>query len=244
MRWDEADDARPCAASADLNHRERDVAIPPLGSGQEHGASLCPGWRNVPDARKAARCNPETGEVLFPRTEREQVDRAQKREFVSTFHDTMAEAGVIVVAHYSGLSVAQMTDFRNRMKEAGGQIKVAKNRLAKRALEGTDAEGIQDLFQGPTCVAYSQDPVAAPKVAVEFAKKNQQLVILGGAMGKTVLDADNVKSLAELPSLDELRARLVGVVQAPAGKIAQVLNAPGAQLARVLQAKADKDEAA
>jgi len=167
------------------------------------------------------------------------VERAQKQELVATMHDTFSEAGVIVVAHYIGLTVAEMTELRSQMKEAGGRVKVAKNRLVKRALEGTDAEGIQDLFEGPTCVAFSEDPIAAPKIAVEFAKKNEKLVILGGAMGPTVLDVNAVKSLASLPSLDELRAILVGLLQAPATKIARVIQEPGGQLARVLQAKAD-----
>ncbi|MEE9590794.1 MAG: 50S ribosomal protein L10 [Hyphomicrobiaceae bacterium] len=167
------------------------------------------------------------------------MERAQKQELVATMHDTFSEAGVIVVAHYIGLTVAEMTELRSQMKEAGGRVKVAKNRLVKRALEGTDAEGIQDLFEGPTCVAFSEDPIAAPKIAVEFAKKNEKLVILGGAMGPTVLDANAVKSLASLPSLDELRAILVGLLQAPATKIARVIQEPGGQLARVLQAKAD-----
>ena len=167
------------------------------------------------------------------------MERAQKQELVATMHDTFSEAGVIVVAHYIGLTVAEMTELRSQMKEAGGRVKVAKNRLVKRALEGTDAEGIQDLFEGPTCVAFSEDPIAAPKISVEFAKKNEKLVILGGAMGPTVLDANAVKSLASLPSLDELRAILVGLLQAPATKIARVIQEPGGQLARVLQAKAD-----
>ncbi len=167
------------------------------------------------------------------------MERAQKQELVATMHDTFSEAGVIVVAHYIGLTVAEMTELRSQMKEAGGRVKVAKNRLVKRALEGTDAEGIQDLFEGPTCVAFSEDPIAAPKIAVEFAMKNEKLVILGGAMGPTVLDANAVKSLASLPSLDELRAILVGLLQAPATKIARVIQEPGGQLARVLQAKAD-----
>ncbi len=167
------------------------------------------------------------------------MERAQKQELVATMHDTFSEAGVIVVAHYIGLTVAEMTELRSQMKEAGGRVKVAKNQLVKRALEGTDAEGIQDLFEGPTCVAFSEDPIAAPKIAVEFAKKNEKLVILGGAMGPTVLDANAVKSLASLPSLDELRAILVGLLQAPATKIARVIQEPGGQLARVLQAKAD-----
>jgi large subunit ribosomal protein L10 len=159
-------------------------------------------------------------------------------------HNVFKDTGVIVVAHYAGLTVAQMTELRRRVKEAGGTVKVAKNRLAKLALRDTDAEGIADLFKGPTCIAYSADPVAAAKATVTYAKENEKLVILGGAMGKTVLDAAGVKALADLPSLDELRAKLIGLVQAPATKIARVLTEPGAQIARVLQAKATKGEAA
>lgn len=172
------------------------------------------------------------------------MDRAAKRELVATLHNVFKDTGVIVVAHYAGLTVAQMTELRRRVKEAGGSLKVAKNRLAKLALRDTDAEGIADLFKGPTCIAYSPDPVAAAKATVTYAKENDKLVILGGAMGKTVLDAAGVKALADLPSLDELRAKLIGLVQAPATKVARVLTEPGAQIARVLQAKATKGEAA
>ncbi|MGB3718443.1 MAG: 50S ribosomal protein L10 [Proteobacteria bacterium] len=172
------------------------------------------------------------------------MDRAAKRELVATLHNVFKDTGVIVVAHYAGLTVAQMTELRRRVKEAGGSVKVAKNRLAKLALRDTDAEGIADLFKGPTCIAYSPDPVAAAKATVTYAKENDKLVILGGAMGKTVLDAAGVKALADLPSLDELRAKLIGLVQAPATKVARVLTEPGAQIARVLQAKATKGEAA
>jgi large subunit ribosomal protein L10 len=147
---------------------------------------------------------------------------------------------VVVVAHYAGLTVAQMTRLRSDMRSAGGQVKVAKNRLVKLALEGTDAKGIADLLKGPTCLAYSADPVAAPKVAVKFAKANEKFVILGGAMGATVLDAKGVSSLADLPSLDELRSKLIGLLQAPASKIARTLNEPGAQLARVFGAYGNK----
>ncbi|MDH3581392.1 MAG: 50S ribosomal protein L10 [Hyphomicrobiales bacterium] len=172
------------------------------------------------------------------------MDRAQKEELVTTLNGVFSDAGVIVVAHYSGLTVADMTDLRHRMREAGGHVRVAKNRLAKRALEGTEAAGISDLFSGPTCLAYSDDPVAAPRVAVNFAKDNENLVILGGTMGPTVLDAAAVKSLASLPSLDELRGKLVGLVQAPASKIARILNAPAGKLARVFSAKGQLDDAA
>jgi large subunit ribosomal protein L10 len=129
------------------------------------------------------------------------------------------------------------------MRGAGGQVKVAKNRLVKLALEGTDAKGIADLLKGPTCLAFSADPVAAPKIAVKFAKANEKFVILGGAMGSTVLDAKGVSSLADLPSLDELRGKLIGLLQAPASKIARTLNEPGAQLARVFGAYGNKDAA-
>ncbi len=172
------------------------------------------------------------------------MDRAEKQELVSTLHDVFQNTGVVVVAHYTGLSVSEMTDLRSRMRQAGGRLKVAKNRLAKLALEGTDLAHMRDLLTGPTVIAYSDDPVAAPKVASDFAKANQKLVILGGAMGKTVLDPEGVKSLATLPSLDELRARLVGMIQTPGTRIAQVLQAPGGQIARVLSARAEKGEAA
>jgi large subunit ribosomal protein L10 len=137
-----------------------------------------------------------------------------------------------------------MQTLRKQMKLAGGEVKVAKNRLAKIALEGTDVAAIGPLMKGPTVIAYSNDPVAAPKVAVEFAKANEQFVILGGSMGKTALNPDGVKALASLPSLDELRAKIVGLIQAPATKIARVIGAPATKLARVVQAYADKSDAA
>jgi large subunit ribosomal protein L10 len=165
------------------------------------------------------------------------MDRAEKRELVSTLNEAWKDTGVIVVAHYAGMTVAQMTDFRKRVKEAGGSVKVAKNRLAKLALKDTDSVGISDLLKGQTCVAYSDDPITAAKISVKYAKENEKLVILGGAMGKTKLDANAVKALADLPSLDELRAKIIGLVQAPATKIARILKEPGAKLARVVQAK-------
>jgi len=172
------------------------------------------------------------------------VDRAEKREAVAALHDVFANTGVVVVAHYAGLSVADMSQLRREMLSVGGMVKVAKNRLAKLALEGTDALGIADLLQGPTCLAYSADPIAAPKVAVKFAKGNENFVILGGAMGATVLDPNGVNALASLPSLDELRGKLVGLIQAPAGNLARVVNAPASQLARVFGAYAEKADAA
>ncbi|MBX3596224.1 MAG: 50S ribosomal protein L10 [Rhizobiaceae bacterium] len=172
------------------------------------------------------------------------MDRAEKRELVTSLNDAFQGAGSVVVAHYAGITVAQMNDLRTKMRHAGGTVKVAKNRLAKIALQGTESEQIIELFKGQTLVAYSDDPVTAPKIASEFAKANDKLVILGGAMGATVLNADGVKALASLPSLDELRARLVGMISTPATRIAQVVNAPAGQLARVFGAYARKDEAA
>jgi large subunit ribosomal protein L10 len=172
------------------------------------------------------------------------VDRAAKRELVTQLHAVFKDTGMVVVAHNAGLTVAQMTDYRQKVKAVGGKVKVAKNRLAQLALKDTPFDGIIDLFKGPTCLAYSKDPVAAAKVAVTYAKGNEKLVILGGAMGRTVLDANAVKALADLPSLDELRAKLIGLLNAPATKIARTIKEPGAKLARVIQAKAAKGEAA
>jgi large subunit ribosomal protein L10 len=172
------------------------------------------------------------------------VDRAEKRELVTGLNEAFSNAGSVVVAHYAGITVAQMNDLRSKMRAAGGTVKVAKNRLARIALQGTESEGMKDLFVGQTLIAYSADPVTAPKVASDFARTNDNLVILGGAMGATSLNADAVKALATLPSLDELRAKLVGMISTPATRIAQVVNAPAAQLARVFGAYARKDEAA
>ena len=172
------------------------------------------------------------------------MDRAAKAELVSTLNGVFSNASVVVVAHYKGLTVADMQKLRTQMKQAGATVKVAKNTLTKIALEGTDVASIQPLMKGPTLIAYSSDPVAAPKVAVDFAKGNDKLVILGGAMGKTALNPDSVKALATMPSLDELRGRLVGLINAPATKLAQLANAPAAKLARVFGAYAKRDEAA
>ena len=172
------------------------------------------------------------------------MDRAGKKEVVDTLNALFKAANVVVVAHYSGLTVAQMQILRRQMKQAGAAVKVAKNRLAKIALKDTDVASIASLLKGPTVLAYSGDPVAAPKVAVDFAKANEAFVILGGSMGKTALDLNGVKALAALPSLDELRGKIVGLIQAPATKVAQLLNAPASKLARVVQAYADKGEAA
>lgn len=157
-------------------------------------------------------------------------------------HDVFKDTGVIVAAHYAGMTVAQMADYRRRMKDAGGKVRVVKNRLAKLALKDTEAQGMSDLLRGMAVLAYSKDPVAAAKVAVKYAKDNDKLVILGGAMGKTVLTPDSVKALADLPSLDELRAKIIGLINAPATKIARTIKEPSAKLARVIQAKSAKDE--
>ena len=172
------------------------------------------------------------------------MERAEKSEVVTALNQVFKDTGTVVVAHYAGLTVADMTSLRGRMREAGGGVKVAKNRLVKLALQGTDVAHIADLFKGPTVIAYSKDPVAAAKVAVDFAKTNEKLVILGGAIGKTNLNPDGVKALAAMPSLDELRAKLVGMIQTPATRIAQVVAAPAAQIARVVGAYARKSEAA
>jgi large subunit ribosomal protein L10 len=168
------------------------------------------------------------------------LDRATKKEFVGSLAEVFKATKVVVVAHYSGLSVPQMQTLRRQMRQAGASVKVAKNRLAKIALEGSEVASIAPLLKGPTLIAFSGDPVAAPKVAVEFARNNERFIILGGAMGKTALDPNGIKALATLPSLDELRAKIVGLIQAPATKIAQVVNAPAAKVARVVQAYAAK----
>ena len=171
------------------------------------------------------------------------MERAEKRELVTELNGVFSGAGSVVVAHYTGLTVAQLSDLRKKMRNAGGSVKVAKNRLIKIALQGTKSEGMSDLFIGQTLIAYSDDPIAAPKVAVDFAKINDKLVIIGGAMGTTMLNDTGIKALATMPSLNELRARLVGMISTPATRIASVLSAPGAQIARVLSAYSQKDAA-
>lgn len=172
------------------------------------------------------------------------MDRAAKKELVAALHSAFASnTGSVVVAHYSGLTVAQMQSLRREMKKAGATVKVAKNTLVKIALAGTEITSISPLMKGPTILAYANDPVTAPKVAVAFAKDNEKLVILGGAMGATSLDANGVKALATMPSLDELRAKLLGLLMAPATKIAQLTTAPAGKLARVVGAYAAKEPA-
>jgi large subunit ribosomal protein L10 len=171
------------------------------------------------------------------------VERAAKQELVTELKEVFKTTNTVVVAHYAGLTVAEMQILRKQARQSGTTVKVAKNRLAKIALEGTDVASVGSLLKGPTVIAYSDDPVGASKVAVDFAKGHEKFVILGGAMGKTALDPNGVKALAALPSLDELRAKIVGLVKAPATKIAQVVNAPAAKVARVVQAYASKGQA-
>ena len=171
------------------------------------------------------------------------MDRAQKAEQVAALKQTFSETQVVVVTRNLGLTVAQSTALRNRMRDAGARFKVTKNTLTLIALEGTQYAPIGDMLTGPTALATSDDPVAAAKVAVDFAKTTDRFEIVGGAMGDTVLDLAGVRALAELPSLDELRATIVGLIQAPATKIARTINEPGAMLARVIGAYAAKENA-
>ncbi len=171
------------------------------------------------------------------------MDRTEKREFVSALAQVFAETSMVVVTRNSGMTVAEVSELRRRMRASGSTYKVAKNRLAVLALDGTRFDGIAPLLKGPTALAWSMDPVAVAKTAVEFAKTNEKFVVLGGALGTQTLNADGVRALAELPSLDALRAKLVGMIQTPATRIAGVLQAPAGQLARVFGAYAKKDEA-
>jgi large subunit ribosomal protein L10 len=168
------------------------------------------------------------------------VERLQKEKLVTDLQQALADTVCLVVTHQTGLTVAEATDLRRQMRAAGASFKVTKNRLARRALAGTKFEQISSLFIGPTAIAYSRDPVAAAKVAVEYSNRNKKLSIVGGSLGDRQLDEAGVKSLATLPSLDQLRAKLIGVLQTPATRVASVLQAPGSQLARVLDAYATK----
>ncbi len=171
------------------------------------------------------------------------MNRTQKQEWIDTTHKQVAEAGIVIVAHYKGLTVAEMTELRGNVRKAGAGFKVTKNLLAKRAFADTPYGNVVDLFKGPTALAYANEPVAAAKALSEFAKKNDKLVLVGGAFGNTVLNKAQINELASLPSLDELRAKIIGLLQAPATKVAGVLQAPAGQLARVFGAYAKKDAA-
>ena len=171
------------------------------------------------------------------------MDRAEKKQAVADLNGLFNKTAVVVVAQYSGLTVAQMQNLRKQMKAAGASVQVAKNRLARIALDGTPVASIGPLLKGPTLLATSADPVAAAKVAAAFARDHEKFVLLGGAMGATSLNPDGVKALATLPSLDALRAKIVGLIQAPATRLAQLATAPAAKLARVFGAYAKKDAA-
>jgi len=170
------------------------------------------------------------------------MSRTQKEQEVKDLSARFSDNELIVVTHYSGLSVKEITNLRDDLREEGGEFKVTKNSLAKIAIKGTQFEGVADLFTGPTGVATSQDPVAAAKVAYKFAKANKNLIILGGVLGSKILDVKGVEALAKLPSLDEVRGKLVGVLAAPATQMARILQAPAQSMVGVTKAYSEKDE--
>ena len=172
------------------------------------------------------------------------MDRAQKQEHVASLNALLDGQSFVAVTHYKGLSVNEMEDLRGRMREAGAGFKVTKNRLTRLALAGTKFEDLSNHFTGPTAIAYSEDPVAAAKVCADFAKDNEKLVILGGSLDGEAMDTAGVQALAKLPSLDELRGKIVGMISTPATRIAGILQQPGGQLARVVNAKSQQSEAA
>lgn len=168
------------------------------------------------------------------------MDRTQKQQIAEALHQDLAETVCVVVTHQTGLTVDEVTQLRRQMRNAGAHYRVTKNRLARRALEGTPFASLAPLFTGPTAIAFSRDPVAAAKAAVEYANRNNKLSVIGGGLSGQALDAAAVKALASLPSLDELRGKIIGLIQAPATKLAGLLQAPAGQLARVLAAHAEK----
>ncbi len=168
------------------------------------------------------------------------MDRDHKKKLVDTLHNALAETTVVVVTHQTGMTVQEVTELRRQMRAAGANFRVTKNRLAQRALAGTKFEQLKPLFKGPTAIAFSRDPVAAAKVAVAYAEKNQKLTVIAGSLNDRPLDLAGIKALATLPSLDQLRGKMIGLLQAPATKIAGVLQAPAGQLARLLGAHASK----
>jgi large subunit ribosomal protein L10 len=172
------------------------------------------------------------------------MDRAQKADSIEDLKTVFAGAGAVVVTHYMGLTVAEMSELRARLRKEGASLKVVKNRLAQKAMDGSAGEAGERLFKGPVAIAFAKDPVSAAKVVIQYAKDNDKFTIVGAVLGKTVLNADGVKSLSTLPSLDQMRGTLIGLIQAPATKVAGVLQAPAGQLARVFNAYATKDDAA
>jgi large subunit ribosomal protein L10 len=171
------------------------------------------------------------------------VERSQKQELVATLQQDLADTVCVVVTHQTGLTVAEVTQLRRQMRSAGARYRVTKNRLVRRALEGTRFESLSPLFTGPTAIAFSRDPVAAAKAAVEFANRNDKLTVVGGGLSGQLLDAAAVRALATLPSLDQLRGKILGLLNAPSTKLAVLLQTPGGQLARVLAAHAEQSEA-
>ncbi|MGY9050604.1 MAG: 50S ribosomal protein L10 [Alphaproteobacteria bacterium] len=172
------------------------------------------------------------------------MDKVRKQEFVSELHKTLNTASVVLIAQNSGLTVADMNELRNGMREVGAVVKVTKNRLTKIALKETPVSGLDEFLKGPTVIAYSDNPISAPKAAVKFAKDNEKFVVLGASMSGTMLNPNEIKSLANLPSLDELRGTIIGLITSPAASIARIVNAPGSQVARVINAYSDKNQAA
>jgi large subunit ribosomal protein L10 len=172
------------------------------------------------------------------------MNRTEKTAFIDDLNTKVAASTVVLVAHYKGLTVAEITDLRVKARNAGAGFKVTKNKLTQLALKGTLFEQLSSKFIGPTAIAYSSDPVAAAKILADFAKANEKLVLLGGAFGETLLDAQGVVALSKMPSLDELRAKIIGLISAPAQRIASILQAPGGQVARVIGAHSRKGEAA
>ena len=203
-----------------------------MGNPARRGPHASGHWYRGAMARRAAINGDET------------LDRTEKREFVAGLAAALADVSMVVVTQNQGLTVAEATDLRRRMRAAGATFKIAKNRLAHLALEGTRFDSLKPLLKGPTALAWSTDPVAVAKAAVEFAKTNEKLVLIGGALGTRTLDVPGIKALAELPSLETLRAGLLGMLNAPATRIAGVLQAPAGQLARVFGAYAKRDEVA
>lgn len=172
------------------------------------------------------------------------MDRAKKKQLIDSLHAALAETTVVVVTHQTGMTVEEVTDLRRQMRAVGANFRVTKNKLAQRSLDGTKFEALKPLFKGPSAIAFSRDPVAAAKVAVAYAEKNDKLKLIAGALGERALDIAGIKALASLPSLDQLRGKIVGLLNAPATKIAGVLQAPAGQLARVVAAHAKSGKAA
>jgi large subunit ribosomal protein L10 len=168
------------------------------------------------------------------------MSRARKETELEAYKVRFGEVETVVVTHYSGMTVAEVTDLRQKLRAQGASFKVTKNSLAKRAVEGTQFDAIKDLFKGPVGIATSQDPVAAAKIVYEYAKENEKLSIIGGAMGARVLDAKGVEALAKMPSLDELRSKILGVIVAPAQRIATILQVPASNMVGVMKAKSEK----